>query len=127
VILDEHAHQPWARKIFLAIKAVAEKGQILSISSANGQGALHSQLYLAAKAWGRTAGRPSSSRSGPPRSPGAGLAERERAELEQLSDAEFAQEYPENDVEAIIATGRPVFRAEDLTRQPIAGPPTSPG
>jgi hypothetical protein len=28
----------------------AEKGQILSISSANGQGALHSQLYLAAKA-----------------------------------------------------------------------------
>lgn len=119
VILDEHAHQPWARKIFLAIKAVAEKGQILSISSANGQGALHSQLYLAAKAG--TNGwkavfipfRAHPDRQAP------GWRERERASLEQLSDAEFAQEYPANDVEAIIATGRPVFGHEDLERQPI--------
>jgi hypothetical protein len=119
VILDEHGHQPWARKIFLAIKAVAEKGQILSISSANGQGALHSQLYLAAKAG--TNGwkaifipyRAHPDRQAP------GWLERERAALEQLSDADFAQEYPANDVEAIIATGRTVFRGEDLARQPI--------
>jgi hypothetical protein len=119
VILDEHAHQPWARKILLAIKAVAEKGQILSVSSANGQGALHSQLYLAAKAG--TNGwkavfipfRAHPDRQAP------GWRSRERATLEQLSDAEFAQEYPADDIEAIIATGRVVFRVEDLTRQPI--------
>ena len=50
VILDEHAYQGFARKILLALKPVAEKGQILSISSGNGQGALHSQLYISAKA-----------------------------------------------------------------------------
>lgn len=119
VILDEHAHQPFARKIFLAIKAAAEKGQILSMSSANGQGALHSQLYLAAKAG--TNGwkavfipyRAHPDRQAP------GWREEKRAEMEQLSDAEFAQEYPADDVEAIIATGRVVFRVEDLTRQPI--------
>ena len=119
VILDEHAHQPFARKIFLAIKAVAEKGQILSISSANGQGALHSQLYLAAKAgtngW-RAVFIPA--RAHPDRQ-AKGWRMRERAALEQLSDEAFAQEYPDNDVEAIATTGRPVFRHEDLVRQPI--------
>jgi hypothetical protein len=119
VILDEHAHQPFARKIFLAIKAVAEKGQILSISSANGQGALHSQIYLAAKAgtngW-KAVFIPARAR---PDRQAAGWRERERSALEQLSDAEFAQEYPDNDVEAITTTGRPVFRHEDLARQAL--------
>lgn len=128
VILDEHAHQPWARKIFLALKPVAEKGQILSMSSANGKGALHSQLYLAAKAgtngW-RAVFIPYSAH---PDRCVAGWRERERAALEQLDDAEFAQEYPANDVEAIIATGRVVFRTEDLTRQPlVAGESREPG
>ena len=128
VILDEHAHQPYARKIFLAVKAVAEKGQVLSISSANGQGALHSQLYLAAKAGtnGWTAVFVPA-RAHPDRKV-EGWRERERATLEQLSDAEFAQEYPENDVEAIVTTGRPVFRHDDLRRQPIEpGTPGAPG
>jgi hypothetical protein len=118
VILDEHAHQPWARKILLAVKAVAEKGRILSISSANGQGALHSQLYLAAKA--RTNGWQAvfiPARAHPDRV-GNWRAEA-RAQLEQLSDAEFAQEYPQNDLEAIRTTGRPVFRMADLERQPV--------
>lgn len=119
VVLDEHAHQPFAREIFLAIKPVTEKGQVLSLSSANGRGALHSQIYLAAKAgtngW-RAVFIPF--RAHPDRQ-AAGWRERQRAELEQLSDAQFAQEYPDNDVEAIIATGRTVFRAEDLERQAI--------
>lgn len=128
VILDEHGHQPFARKIFLAIKAVAERGQILSISSANGQGALHSQLYLAAKAgsngW-KAVFIPARAR---PDRQVPGWRERERVELEQLSDAEFAQEYPDNDVEAIQTTGRPVFRHEDLIRQPIeSGTAGAPG
>jgi hypothetical protein len=141
VILDEHAHQRWARKILLAVKAAAEQGQILSISSANGQGALHSQLYLGAKA-----DQPLASTQMPDGTPlpirvtrdvgpngwravfvpasahparTGNWRVRARAELEQLSDADFAQEYPENDIEAIQTTGRPVFRPEDLNRQPI--------
>jgi hypothetical protein len=128
VILDEHGHQPWARKILLAIKAVAEKGQILSISSANGKGALHSQIYLAAKAgtngW-KAIFIPYLAR---PDRQVPGWRERQRAEMEQLDDAKFAQEYPANDIEAITATGRVVFRAEDLARQPIlVGVPQEPG
>ncbi len=127
VVLDEHAHQPFARKILLAVMAVAEKGRILSISSANGQGALHSQLYGAAKAgtngW-KAVFIPA--RAHPDRVDPAWRA-RERAALSQLSDAEFAQEYPDSDLEAIAVSGRPVFRPEDLTRQPVetgtAGPP----
>lgn len=119
VVLDEHAYQGFARKILLALKPVAEKGQILSISSGNGQGALHSQLYLAAKAgtngW-KAVFIPATAH---PDRKAADWHERNRAELSQLSDAEYAQEYPENDVEAIVATGRPVFRHEDLKRQPL--------
>lgn len=142
VVLDEHAHQPFARKILLAVKAAAEKGQLLSISSANGQGALHSQLFIGAKGGGALAptqlpdGTPLPLRvsrdvgpngwravfvpaSARPDRQAPGWRERERAELSELSDADFAQEYPENDLEAIQTTGRPVFRPEDLERQPM--------
>lgn len=128
VVLDEHAYQPFARQILLALKPVAEKGQIISVSSGNGQGALHSQLYLAAKAgtngW-KAVFIPATAH---PDRQAPGWHERNRAELEQLSDAEYLQEYPENDVEAIVATGRPVFRHQDLAHQPIeAGTPEAPG
>ena len=119
VILDEHAHQPFARKILLALKAVAEKGQIMSISSANGQGALHSQIYLAAKAGTNGWKAVFIPFNAHPDRQAPGWRERERSELEQLDDAEFAQEYPANDVEAIIASGRVVFRTEDLQGQPL--------
>jgi hypothetical protein len=119
VILDEWGHQPWARKIFQAIKAVAEKGQIIGIGSANGQGALHSQVYLAAKA-GRNGWKavfiPASAH---PDRKVAGWRAKARQELEQLSDAEFAQEYPENDVEAITTSGRPVFGAATIAAQQL--------
>lgn len=110
VVLDEHAHQPHARRILLAVKAVAEQGQLLSISSANGHGALHSQIYLAAKA--RTNGWQAVSipAQAHPDRRAPGWRERERAALGQLSDAAFAQEYPESHLEAIQTTGRPVFR-----------------
>lgn len=127
VVLDEHAHQPWASQILAAVKAVAEKGQIISISSARGPGALHSKIYLAAKA-GSNGWKPVFiPASFHPDRQDPGWRERARAALEQLSDAAFAQEYPENDIEAIQTTGRPVFSAEDLARQPIeagiSGPP----
>lgn len=128
VILDEHGHQRWARKIYLALKPVVEKGRLVSISTANGQGALHTHIYLAAKRglngfkaifipWSAHPDRD------------AGWREQARAEMSDLDDSEFAQEYPANDVEAFIATGRPVFRYEDLKRlvttlEPgVTGPP----
>jgi hypothetical protein len=119
VVLDEWAHQPWARKIFQAIEPAAETGKLVGISSANGQGALHSQVYLSAKA-GRNGWKavfiPFDAH---PDRKATGWREAKRADLEELSDAEFAQEYPANDVEAITTSGRPVFRAEDLARQPL--------
>jgi hypothetical protein len=128
VILDEHGHQRWARKIYLALKPVVEKGKLFSISTANGQGALHTHLYLAAKRgingfkavfvpWSAHPDRD------------ARWRDRERSEMSELDDAEFAQEYPANDVEAFIASGRPVFRDEDLKRLTgtleagVTGPP----
>jgi hypothetical protein len=119
VVLDEHAHQPHAQRILLAVKAVAEQGQLLSISSANGQGALHSRIYLAARqdsnGW-KAVFIPAEAH---PDRRVPGWRERERAALGQLSDAAFAQEYPSSDLEAIQTTGRPVFGAEVLERQPV--------
>lgn len=119
VVLDEWAHQPFARQILQAINPAVETGQVIGVSSANGQGALHSQVYLAAKA-GRNGWKaifiPFNAH---PDRKAPGWLPAKRAELEQLSDPEFAQEYPANDVEAIASSGRPVFRAEDLVRQPV--------
>ena len=118
VILDEHAHQPWARTILLSVSGAAELGQILSVSTANGIGALHSELYTKAKegsnGW-QAIFIPA--RAHPDRVGDWRLRLRER--MSSLSDADFAQEYPENDLEAIQTTGRPVFRHEDLIRQPV--------
>ena len=124
VILDEHGHQQWARKIYLALKPVVEHGQLISISTANGLRALHSQLYLDAKKgingfravfipWSAHPDRAGDWR------------DRERASLSALSDAEFAQEYPADDHEAFVVSGRPVFRPIDIQRQPIE--PGTPG
>lgn len=128
VILDEHAYQAFARKIFLALKPVAEKGQIIAISSGNGQGSLHAEIYRAAKAgtngW-RALFVPATAH---PERRSTSWREINRAEMSALSDALYAQEYPENDIEALVATGRPVFGHEDLGRQPIeAGRPGPPG
>lgn len=151
VILDEHAHQPFARKILLAVKGAAEKGQILSISSANGQGALHSQIYIKAKGDAALATTqlpdgtalplrvardvgPNGWRaifvpaSAHPDRQAPDWRAKERATLSELSDADFTQEYPENDVEAIQTTGRVAFRVEDINRQDVeAGRVGEPG
>lgn len=132
VILDEWAFQPWARTIFLALKAVVDKGRLLGISTANGQGALHTAIFQAARdgqalasvtlpdgtatelqttpATGRNGFRPVfiPSRARPDRQ-ALGWREQARAELEQLSDAEFDQEYPDDASAAFISTGRPAF------------------
>lgn len=138
VVLDEHGFQPFARKTLLAVQAAAEKGQVLSISSGNGRGALHSQLFVESKG-----GSPLSATQLPDSSPlplrvtatvgpngwrgifvpynarperDAAWRIAERARSSEFSDAEFEQEYPRDDVEAIQTTGRPVFRPEDLRR-----------
>lgn len=113
VILDEHGHQDYADEIYLALSPAVEQGKLFSISTANGEGALHSRIYLEAKE-GRNGFRavfiPYSAH--PERD--AEWYARKRAELNELSDAEFAQEYPGNDDEAIASTGLPVFPRDKL-------------
>ncbi len=119
VVLDEHAHQPFARQIFLALKPVVEFGQILSISSGNGEGALHSRIYLDAKE-GRNGFKALfvPARLHPKRQV-EGWHERNRAEMSALSDSAYTQEFPENDIEAITTTGNPIFDHKKLAIQPV--------
>lgn len=146
VVLDEHAHQPFAREILAAVRAAAEHGTILSVSTGNGQGTLHADLFAGASRDepltptslrdGTRLPLLTTRQAGPngwravfiPFDARAGRDEawrlRTRTELEALSDAAFAQEYPRDAREAIQATGRPVFRPEDLSRQPLEQPLT---
>lgn len=151
VVLDEWAFQPWARTIFLALKAVVEKGRLLGISTANGQGALHTAMFMAAKGAqplvavnlpdGSATELQTTATAGPngfrpvfvpsrarPDRQAPDWRVRARAELGQLSDAEFDQEYPEDASAAFIATGRPAFDRASLTGQPVeAGAKDRPG
>lgn len=118
VILDEHGHQDWADEIYLALSPAVEQGKLFSISSFNGEGALHSRIYLEAKE-GRNGFKavfiPWSAH--PERD--AEWRRRKRAELSELSDAQFSQEYPADDEEAIASTGLPVFPREKLRAMPL--------
>ncbi len=141
VVLDEHAHQPFARRILAAVLPAASAGRILSISSGNGTGALHSKLFLDAKD-----GQPllvTNLGDGTPlplritRTVGpngwramflpydahpdhdAAWREEERRTMASLSDAMFTQEHPRDDTEAIVAIGSPIFDAERLAEQEI--------
>lgn len=118
VILDEHAHQDWADEILLALAPAVEHGKLFSISTANGEGALHSRIYLEAKEgrngfqavfipWWAHPARDANWRA------------RKRAELSELSDAQFSQEYPADDEEAIASTGLPIFPREKLRGMPV--------
>jgi hypothetical protein len=113
VILDEHGHQDYADEIYLALSPAVEHGKLFSISSFNGEGALHSRIYLEAKE-GRNGFKavfiPWSAH--PQRD--AEWYARKRAEMAELSDAEFTQEYPADDEEAIATTGLPIFPREQL-------------
>jgi len=128
VVLDEHAWQARDREIWTAIKATVEHGSIISISTANGLGPLHTRIYKSAK---QDKGRfipvfiPWS--ADPRRNETWYEAEREEYELAGQGD-EFVQEYPANDEEAFIVTGSPVFSAPVLLALPQeAVEPTEPG
>lgn len=124
VVLDEHAHQDNADAIFVAIEPTVQKGKLLSISTANGVGVLHTRLYKGAaeKANGFQAvfipwyAHPERDEE---------WREAERARLNASAQPQlFAQEYPENDIEAFVSTGNPVWTVEDLNRlEPIVKAP----
>lgn len=118
VILDEHGHQDYADEIYLALSPAVEQGKLFSISSANGEGALHSRIYTEAKE-GRNGFRAVfiPFRAHPDRDDE--WYARKRAEMSELSDAEFAQEYPRDDEEAIASTGLPIFPREKLRAMPL--------
>lgn len=129
VILDEHAHQDQDSAIWTAIKPAVERGQVLSISTGNGLGPLHTRLYKAAVSgkgggfvpvfipWDAHPDRDEEWR------------EREREEFRLSAEPRmFEQEYPANDVEAFIITGNPVWTAEQLDALSIEDvAPTEPG
>ena len=119
VVLDEHAWQARDAEIWTAIKPTVEHGQVISISTANGLGPLHTRIYKAAKQ-GRSKFTPVFIPwSADPRRNEAWY-ETERAEYEMAEQVnEFVQEYPANDEEAFIVTGNPVFTAQLLSSLPV--------
>lgn len=118
VILDEHGHQDYADEIYLALSPAVEQGKLFSISSFNGEGALHSRIYLEAKEGGNGFKAVFIPWSAHPERDAEWYA-RKRAELSELSDAEFQQEYPADDEEAIASTGLPIFPREKLRAMPL--------
>lgn len=148
VVLDEHGFQPFATKILGSVMGAAEQGKVLSISTGNGRGALHSRTFLRAK--GRTPLASMADDDGRTirlqvsRGLGDGwLAmfipydahpERDaswwahtRATQADLSDAEFVAEYPRNDIEAIRSTGSAIFDADLLDAMPVTAGGPVPG
>lgn len=128
VVLDEHAHQDNADDIFVAIEPTIEHGQMLSVSTANGLGVLHTRLYKGAVEGGNG--------FTPVFVPWMAHPDRdeewERGERARLSATEqpqlFEQEYPATDVEAFVVTGNPVWTVAEVNRQPIEHiEPTEPG
>lgn len=119
VVLDEHAWQERADDIWTAIEPTIEEGQLLSVSTANGLGALHTRLYKQAiegangfvpvfVPWSAHPNRD------------ADWERQERARMAVSSQPQlFEQEYPANDVEAFVVSGSPVWTAAELDRQPI--------
>lgn len=128
VVLDEHAWQARDAEIWTAIKATVEHGSILSISTANGLGPLHTRIYKAAQEGkGRFTPVFIPWNADPRRDEAWRTKEQEDYELAGQGD-EFVQEYPSDDVEAFIVTGSPVFTATQLSALPVMNvKPREPG
>lgn len=140
VVLDEHGFQPFAARIMRSVMGAAEQGKVLSISTGNGRGALHSRTFIRAKR--KRPLVPMADEQGNvlkllvsrelgdgwramfvpydahPARDAAWWADT-RATQAELSEAEFIAEYPRNDVEAIRETGSAIFDADVLDAMPV--------
>jgi len=118
VVLDEHAWQANDVDIWTAIEPTVEAGQLLSVSTGNGLGPLHTRLYKGAVEgvngfvpvfipWTAHPDRDEE------------WERQERARMSVSNQPQlFEQEYPSNDVEAFIITGSPVWTAAELEALP---------
>jgi hypothetical protein len=105
LLLDEWAHQMFDKQIWTGVKATAEKGQVIGISTANGLGNMFHRIWVNAVAqqngftpiflsWRRHPDRDDA------------WYVREAADNEPW---QLHQEYPSEPTEAFIQSGRPVF------------------
>ena len=110
LILDEWAHQLFDKEIWSGVKATAEKGQIIGVSTANGLGGVFHRTWGKAVA-GQNSFTPIflSWRRHPDRNDAWYTHESSDNEPWQLH-----QEYPSDPTEAFIQSGRPVFDASYL-------------
>jgi hypothetical protein len=110
VIVDEAAFHPWAAYNYAAYRpAMADGGQLLIVSTANGSSGWYHEMWKAAPGNGL---KPVflSWRERPSR--GDAWLQKERAAYEGIQ-AEFAQEYPESPEEAFIAHSGLVYGMDE--------------
>jgi len=113
IVIDEAAFHPYAAENYAAYKpAVDAGGQLIIISTANGAGNWFHQMYLGARdgqngfacgfyPWGLR--------------PGRDTAWYEQQRLEYASTpGKLEQEYPTNDDDAFLLSGRPRFNIEAI-------------
>ena len=126
VIADEAAYHPYAERNYAAYRpAMADGGQLLILSTANGAAGWFHDLYWAAERGElpiRAAFIPWHARPGRD----ADWLARERAAYGGLP-AQFAQEYPASAGEAFVAHSGLVYGLDPLTGEPIFHPPRNIG
>lgn len=107
VVLDEFAFMTWGQSLLAAVKPTIDNGgQLIILSSADGQGSAFHQFWQAASA-GQNGYTPLflDWRANPTRDDGW----RDARMIEGLEPADVLREYPENDIEAFTAAAGQVY------------------
>ena len=121
VVCDEHAFHPYAEANFAAVKPTIDAGgQLVSVSTANGMGNFYHTTYLDAKT-GKNGFSPIFF-------PWWQRPDRDDdwygSMTREYSTHQLHQNYPRDDVEAFVQSGRPVFSSDYLlpTERPELDP-----
>ena len=120
IVVDELAFLPNSEEAWGAIEPVADVGgRVIMLSTANGEGNLFHSLWVGA--------RTGANRFTPmfhPWSANGRSQEWYDGKKQDLPEWQMAQEYPDNEDDAFLKSGRPVFNLERLrdieTRDPVA-------
>lgn len=120
IVVDELAFLPNSEQAWSAIEPVADVGgRVIMLSTANGEGNLFHQLWVSARA-GNNRFKPLFF----PWSVAGRDADWYEAKKRDLPEWQLAQEYPDNEDDAFLKSGRPVFDIAVLrgldTRDPTA-------
>lgn len=120
IVVDEMAFLPNSEQAWAAIEPVADVGgRVIMLSTANGEGNLFHNLWVAA--------RTGNSRFKPLFFPWSAAGRDQdwyEAKRSDLPEWQMAQEYPDNEEDAFLKSGRPVFDLQMLrnltTKEPLA-------